>query len=79
MIDDRKIEILKKYGAENIKDYLLVNNYGYGFDLDGEHYDIRFWANCYGMELNRWEVMCIGGVKNEKAKMIEKEFNEEGE
>lgn len=49
-------EILEKYGASNIESYMLVNNYGYMFDLDGIRYDARFWANAYGVSLNRWSI-----------------------
>ena len=50
-------EVLAANGATNIEEYSLVNNYGFTFDLDGKKYDARFWANCYGTALNRWEVM----------------------
>lgn len=50
-------EALERNGATNIEGYSLVNNYGFTFDLDGKKYDARFWANCYGTALNRWEVM----------------------
>lgn len=50
-------EVLAANGATNIEEYSLVNNYGFVFDLDGKKYDARFWANCYGTALNRWEVM----------------------
>ena len=49
-------EILEKYGATEIERYCLISNYGYRFKIDGIKYDIRFWANCYGAELNRWEI-----------------------
>jgi hypothetical protein len=50
-------EALERAGATNIEEYSLVNNYGFMFDLDCKKYDARFWANCYGTALNRWEVM----------------------
>lgn len=52
-------EVLAANGATDIKLYSLVNNHGYTFALGGKHYDARFWANCYGTALNRWEVSCM--------------------
>lgn len=52
-------EVLAANGATDIELYSLVNNHGYTFALGGKHYDARFWANCYGTALNRWEVSCM--------------------
>ena len=52
-------EVLAANGATEIELYSLVNNHGYTFALGGKHYDARFWANCYGTALNRWEVSCM--------------------
>lgn len=78
------IERLQKYGAEEIKGYTLINNYGYTFKIDGIKYDIRFWANCYGAEINRWQIHpCTEGeggmimMPKELREKIEAEFNEE--
>ena len=76
-------EILKKYGATDIKRYTLINNYGYNFSIDGIGYDIRFWANCYGADVNKWQIMpCTKGddgkyipMDRDLAKKIEAEFN----
>ena len=53
------LDVLSSNGATDIQDYSLVNNFGYTFALGGKHYDARFWANCYGTALNRWEVSCM--------------------
>lgn len=68
------VEIFIDYGCTNIKAYSLVNNYGYTFDYMGKHYDARFWANCYGVALNRWEI--DGSNNNEALKEIENLLNE---
>lgn len=83
----RIMTALEKFGAKDIKGYCLISNYGYHFDLDGKRYDVRYWANCYGVALNRWEIMSAG--KNEdgtRYKMdpetkskIEKVLNEIGD
>lgn len=65
------IEVLERYGATNIKGYVLVNNWGFKFDLDGERCDARFWENCYGASPMVWGVH----GKSSKCKEIEKELN----
>ena len=52
-------EVLRKHGAMNIEGYCLVSNYGYTFEIDSKRYDARYWANCYGVALNRWMVDCL--------------------
>ena len=75
-----KVEILKKHGAEEIKYYSLISNYGYTFSIRGNKFDIRFWANCYGAEINRWSIHSCGDVQmpKELREQIEAEFNEQG-
>lgn len=76
-------EILKKYGASDIERYSLISNYGYTFYIGENKYDIRFWANCYGAEINKWQIMpCTKGddgkyipMDRELSKKIEEEFN----
>ena len=76
-------QILEKYGATEIERYSLINNYGYRFKIDGIKYDIRFWANCYGAELNVWRIHSQTQgedgtyiqMPKELAKKIEAEFN----
>lgn len=89
---DNKIKILESYGAEAIKPYTLISNYGYQFFLYGNKYDIRYWANCYGCAINRWEIHAIERKDHGESeaaaaidtalykllKEIEKEFNEAG-
>ncbi len=50
------VEVLKKNGATEIEGYSLVSNYGYTFKLNGRKYDARFWANCYGAYLGKWNI-----------------------
>lgn len=49
-------KVLEKHGATIIDGYMLINNYGWVFELGGKKYDARFWANSYGCELNVWGV-----------------------
>lgn len=75
--------ILEKYGAENIKSYCLINNYGYTFKINGVKYDIRFWENCYGAYIGKWSVMPADmndagdyiRMDKELQRKIEAEFN----
>lgn len=78
-----KEKILERYGATEIESYSLISNYGYRFKIDGIKYDIRFWANCYGASLNRWEISpstqgedgTYIQMPKDLAKKIEAEFN----
>ena len=83
MEKSREVQILEKYGAEEIKSYCLISNYGYRFLINGIKYDIRFWENCYGAYIGRWEIMPASRTEEgepipmDKAlkKKIEDEFN----
>ena len=74
---------LKKYGATNIKRYSLINNYGYTFEINGARFDIRFWANCYGVARDVWEILPLSKkddgsyiyMDKELRAKIEDEFN----
>lgn len=59
---------LKNAGCENVKSYMLINNYGYTFTKDNVKYDLRHWLNCYGADVNFWALdgTVING-KNDKA------------
>ena len=70
----KELELIKSYGATNIEGYCLVNNYGYTFDLDGGHYDARYWANCYGCALDEWQIHGRGN-RTEKIIELEKALN----
>ena len=80
-------EVLERNGATNIEGYVLVNNYGYCFNLpSGNRYDARFWANCYGAYIGRWDTMRASDKNStpteEETKLLEKitdELNEIGE
>ena len=80
---NKEVEILEKYGAEEIKSYCLISNYGYIFYIKGIKYDIRFWENCYGAYIGRWEIMPASRTEDDELihmdkalkKKIEDEFN----
>ena len=65
-------------GANKGLPYFLINNYGYTFELGGERYDARFWANCYGASLNYWIVHRVGegSLDPDLKKQIENALNE---
>lgn len=71
------VAILETAGADNIKGYCLVNNYGYTFNLNGVRCDARYWANCYGAALDEWRVdgRESNPETNAKLKEIETELN----
>lgn len=52
MVDIRAI--LERYGAQNIRSYILISNSGYVFDLDGGTYDLRHWRNIYGAQVDHY-------------------------
>lgn len=76
-------ERLEKYGATEIEGYCLISNHGYRFKINGIKYDLRFWANCYGAEINKWEIhSCTKDedgnyitMPKELRKQIEDDFN----
>lgn len=53
-------DLSKIQGVENIEIYYLVNNYGATFTKNGVKFDLRRWANCYGVDLG-WGVDIIQG------------------
>lgn len=50
------VQRLKDIGCENVKGYTLISNYGYAFTKNGKRYDLRYWANCYGIALDYWSI-----------------------
>ena len=50
------VQRLKDIGCENVQGYTLISNYGYAFTKNGIRYDLRYWANCYGMDLDYWSI-----------------------
>lgn len=56
-------EQLQNAGAENIKGYTLVNNSGYTFNKNGIYYDLRHWINCYGVEVDYYELSIRNSYK----------------
>lgn len=77
MTEKNVAEVLQQIGAQNIKGYELINNYGFTFEYLGKKYDTRYWANCYGVALNRWETSPIREEREEKqiCKMIDDLLN----
>lgn len=79
--------VLEKHGATNLESYTLINNFGWTFDMDGRRYDARYWANCYGVPLERWEISvgktyrdengqpCVYPMDKELQETIERELN----
>ena len=49
---DKVKEAIIKAGGLNIKHYLLINNEGFTFELNGLKVDLRLWRNVYGCEAN---------------------------
>lgn len=80
-------QILEKHGATNLDGYVLVNNYGWTFDMNGRRYDARYWANCYGVALDRWGISvgktyrdengqpCVYPMDSDLKQKIENELN----
>ena len=54
MFSFNKEELLKSIGCEDVKSYMLVNNYGYTFVKSGFKFDLRHWLNCYGADVDYW-------------------------
>lgn len=52
----KAVEVLERFGAKDIEGYTLINNYGYTFTIDRIPFDVRFWANCYGCYIGKWQV-----------------------
>ena len=44
-------------GVTDVKGYVLVNNTGWTFSKNGFRFDVRFWANCYGVYVGAYELM----------------------
>ena len=67
-------EIIENNGGVIVKDYTLINNYGVTFELNEIPYDARHWINCYGCEVNYYEVHKFIDYKNDdkNRKVIEK-------
>ena len=55
-MDEREQKLLAIEGVTDVNSYMLVSNYGYTFKKNGHKYDIRYWANCYGCQLDEWRI-----------------------
>lgn len=59
-------------GVSEVEYYTLINNYGATFKKNGKKYDLRRWANCYGVDCG-WGVFGYSGDDyNEAIEAIKK-------
>lgn len=78
---DKFKEVIIKHGGNIIDEYVLINNDGYIFELEGNKYDCRHWRNVYGVEVNYYDITFIKGDNEyddniqDKIDLIEKEMN----
>lgn len=72
MTDKEVMKTIEEMGGVEIESYSLISNYGYTFKKDGEMYDARFWANCYGSSPMVWDVM---GGNREFARALTSKLN----
>ena len=63
---------LESLGAENIQEYLLINNSGYTFTLDGIKCDLRHWRNVYGEACDFWSAWANTSEPSERAQVLER-------
>lgn len=63
-------EIILKKGIEITDEYNLVSNYGYKIKLNNQEYDLRHWKNCYGVEVDYWEVNHKCKATDEEKKIL---------
>ena len=64
-------KIIEQFGGTDVKGYELANNWGLRFKIGKIGYDARYWANCYGVALNRWEVEQLGDHSRDNKMLIE--------
>ena len=76
LVDDKIKKMLQDKGATNIEFYMLVNNDGYTFELEGVRFDLRHWRNVYGVETDFWDVMYLSNP-NEKSHILAGEIKAE--
>lgn len=55
---DKEELTLNEIGCNDVKFYMLCNNDGYTFNSKDKttKYDLRHWANNYGVEVDYWTV-----------------------
>ena len=73
-------EIILESGLEIVREYSLVNNYGYIIKLNNQEYDLRHWLNVYGASVNYWDVSSKSRASEEDRiilEQLEKKMNEE--
>lgn len=63
-------EIIESYEVEIIGAYSLVSNYGYKIKFKNKEYDLRHWLNCYGAEVNYWEISPISRASDDEQKIL---------
>lgn len=71
-IEEFKKEISKIKGVSEVESYTLISNYGVHFKKGGYTFDVRYWANCYGVALNYWGLMACEKFYNDGRKIEKK-------
>ena len=65
------VRTLEALNCKDIQGYELVNNWGYTFMVGDRKYDLRFWANSYGVALNKWKAArCDDGERDDVDKFV---------
>ena len=72
-------KMLLKHGATNLNFYMLINNDGFNFELNGVKYDLRHFRNIYGASVNYFKI--VSGINKDDAnadelRRIENDANE---
>lgn len=67
-LTNNAMQIFNEYGCKDISTYSLVNNYGFKFTYNNVTYDLRYWRNCYGVELNYWDASAESNADNNLVK-----------
>ena len=77
---------LQRMLFDDVEEYSLINNWGFSFNHNGVFYDLRYWANCYGVALNYFDLMGLWKTKtpafhtlDEAFKFIKREFTKDYE
>lgn len=73
---EREKELLKAYGATEVKPYFIAENYGYIFSLEATRCDARHWRNIYGEKVDYWEIEPAGGQVDAETRKKIKELEQ---
>ena len=74
-LQNNAIVVLERHGAQNIKEYVLVSNWGFMFEIDSVKYDARFVENAYGAEINEWEIETTSEANKQYVAQLQEELN----